>query len=67
MANPFRNLRIFFGETIAELKKASWPSRNELRDSTIVVIVASILLGAFIALSDFAVYSWVALFTQLVR
>jgi len=39
MKNPFRSVRIFVGEMIEELKKASWPSRTELRDSTIVVIV----------------------------
>ena len=45
MKNPFRSTRIFFGEMIDELKKATWPTRQELRDSTIVVIVAAVILG----------------------
>lgn len=66
MANPFRTTRIFFGELIAELKKASWPTRTELKDSTIVVIVACVLLGLFTSISDFAIYQMVDLFTSWV-
>lgn len=66
MANPFRSARIFVGELSDELKKASWPTREELRDSTIVVIVACALLGIFTSISDFALYQVVDLFTSLV-
>jgi len=38
MKNPFRSIRIFTVEMIDELKKATWPTRTELRDSTIVVL-----------------------------
>ena len=40
MKNPFRSTRIFIGEMVGELQKATWPTKTELRDSTIVVIVA---------------------------
>ena len=66
MANPFRSARIFFGEIVAELQKASWPTREELKDSTIVVIVACVLLGVFTSISDFALYQVVDLFTSWV-
>jgi preprotein translocase subunit SecE len=66
MANPFRTSRIFFGELVTELKKASWPSKAELKDSTIVVIVACVLLGLFTSISDFAIYQVVDLFTSWV-
>ncbi len=66
MKNPFRAVRIFFGEMIAELQKASWPTRQELWDSTVVVIVASLLLGLFTSISDFSLYYFVDLFTKLV-
>jgi preprotein translocase subunit SecE len=39
----------------------------ELRDSTIVVIVASALLGLFTSISDFALNNVVLLFTDLVK
>ncbi len=67
MANPFRKIRIFAGETVTELKKASWPTLPELRSSTLVVLVAILLLGGFITLSDFSVYNLVTLLTKLVR
>ncbi|HTQ31223.1 MAG TPA: preprotein translocase subunit SecE [Opitutaceae bacterium] len=67
MKNPFRSTRIFLGEMIAELQKASWPSRAELRDSTVVVIVATVILGLFTSICDFSLYQVVDLFTRLVR
>jgi len=66
MKNPFRSTRIFFGEMVDELKKATWPTRQELRDSTVVVIVAAVILGLFTSISDFALYQVVDLFTGLV-
>lgn len=67
MANPFRKTRFFFMEMVQELKKAVWPTKTELRDSTIVVIVATLLLGAYVALADVSVYNWVMFLTNLVR
>jgi preprotein translocase subunit SecE len=67
MKNPFPVIRIFVGEMVGELQKASWPTRQELRDSTIVVIVASALLGLFTSISDFALANVVMLFTDFVK
>jgi len=66
MKNPFTSVRIFAIEIVDELKKATWPTMTELRDSTIVVIVASLILGAFTSISDFSLYQFVDLFTRLV-
>jgi preprotein translocase subunit SecE len=66
MKNPFRSTRIFLGEMVGELQKATWPTKAELRDSTVVVIVASLLLGVFTAISDFSLYQVVSFFTDLV-
>ena len=66
MKNPFRSTRIFFGEMVGELQKAAWPTRSELRDSTIVVLVAAVILGVFTSISDFSLISFVDLFTSLV-
>lgn len=38
----------FLREVAAELKKVTWPTREETVKLTIVVIVISILVGAFI-------------------
>ena len=66
MKNPFRSTRIFIGEMIEELKKATWPTKAELRDSTIVVVVAAVILGLFTSISDFSLYQVVDLFTSWV-
>jgi preprotein translocase subunit SecE len=54
MKNPFSSTRLFIMEMIGELQKATWPTRTELRDSTIVVIFTVILLGLFCSIADFS-------------
>lgn len=53
----------YFGEVRAELRKATWPwdpkekgvkKYKQLIDSTLVVLVAMVLFGAFVATIDFA-------------
>jgi preprotein translocase subunit SecE len=44
----------YFKETKLELAKVAWPSKMELRDSTVVVIVLSITLSVFIGIVDYA-------------
>ncbi|NWK56497.1 preprotein translocase subunit SecE [Verrucomicrobiaceae bacterium N1E253] len=59
----FRKIATFIHEVKAELRKASWPWDNdpkakgfqkykELVDSTIVVLVAMILLAGYVSLFD---------------
>jgi preprotein translocase subunit SecE len=66
MKNPFSSTRIFIGEMVGELQKATWPTRTELRDYTVVVIVAIVILGVFTSISDFSLASFVDLFTSMV-
>ena len=66
MANPFRTVRIFASELVGELQKASWPTKTELKDSTIVVIVACLLLGLFTSISDFALINVVDVVTSFI-
>ncbi len=65
MANPFSKIRQFYKETMIELKKSQWPSFKEIRGSMMVVFVAILLLGAFVALADFSVYNVIDLCTTL--
>jgi len=65
--NPFKATRIFYGETVSELKKATWPTLTELKESTIVVLVGVVILGSFITLTDFSLANWVEYITNLVR
>ncbi len=45
-------IRTFLGEVQVELKKCTWPTRPELLESTLVVVVAVAILGSVVALSD---------------
>ena len=44
--------RTFVNEVVVELKKSAWPTRKELIDSTVMVIVTMIVLGMFVAFAD---------------
>ena len=44
--------REFLREVQVEATKVSWPTRNELRDSTIVVIVTVLIVSVFIGIID---------------
>ena len=67
MTNPFTAIRQRWTETVSELKKSSWPSRRELWESTLVVMVGVVILGTFIFLADFSLNNWVKFITDLVR
>ena len=43
----------FFNEVGVELKKSAWPTRSELMESTVVVILSVVALGLFVGVSDF--------------
>ena len=58
LAQKITDLRSFFSEVKQELYKCSWPVRNELVESTWVVIVSVVILGSFVSLSDVSLY-WV--------
>ena len=45
-------VRTFVEDTISEMRKSTWPERQELVESTMVVIVAVLLLSAFVGVSD---------------
>ena len=40
-------IRNYVAETQEELRKCSWPSREELKGSTVVVVVTMALLGGY--------------------
>jgi len=42
----------FFGEVRVELHKCEWPTRSELVGSTVVVIVAMLILAVYVGLGD---------------
>ena len=42
----------FIAESWAELKKVEWPGQNQVIQGTVVVLVACIIVGAYLWLND---------------
>ena len=50
--NFFNKINIFLKEALAELKKVIWPTRKDLKNSTVIVISFIIIISIFIGLVD---------------
>jgi len=50
-----KRMTSYVQETKQELHKCTWPTRSELRGSTVVVVIAMALLSAFTVGVDFVV------------
>ncbi len=48
----FNTLKTFLGEVKTELLKCTWPTRQELIGSTMVVVVSVLILSVFVGVSD---------------
>jgi preprotein translocase subunit SecE len=54
----YKKLGNFFRDVRSELKKVTWPSKNEVVSTTIVVIAATIFFGFYLFFMD-VIFSWV--------
>jgi len=45
----------FFTDVVKEMNKVTWPKKDELWDSTLIVLVVCMLLAAFVYVADTAV------------
>jgi preprotein translocase subunit SecE len=45
----------FVNDVVKEMKKVTWPTKAELKESTIVVIVVCLILAAFTYVIDMAI------------
>lgn len=52
LKNIFNKINNFIKEAIAELRKVIWPTKKDLKNSTIVVISFIIIASIFIGLID---------------
>jgi preprotein translocase subunit SecE len=48
----FQKIKHFFSETRVEMRKVTWPTRDELKESTKIVIVATFVVTVFIGIID---------------
>jgi len=54
-----RRIIQFFQESFAELRKVTWPSRDEAVASTKVVLVSTLLIAGMLGLVDFILFKLV--------
>jgi len=54
----YKRIVPFLREVRTEIKKVTWPSRNEVYSTTIVVIVATLFFGFYLFFMDI-IFSWV--------
>ena len=52
-------IKQYSGEVSKEMKKVSWPSKQQLKESTIVVIVTCLLISTFVWIIDFLMTSFI--------
>ena len=45
----------FFNDVVKEMKKVTWPTKDELKESTSIVIVACLILAAFTYVIDMGI------------
>ena len=49
-----RRLQNYIRDVILELRKVTWPTRDELRGATITVIIFAVICSLFVGIVDFA-------------
>lgn len=45
----------FFTDVVKEMNKVTWPKKDDLRDSTMIVLVVCLIIAAFVYVVDTAV------------
>lgn len=48
-------IKAFFTDVAKEMKKVSWPSRDELKEATIIVVVMCLVMAAFTYIIDIGI------------
>ena len=58
-------LRTYVLETREELRKCTWPTWDELKGSTLVVMISILLLGAFTVAVDYVLVMFVNMIAKI--
>jgi len=62
--DSFRSVQFFLADVRNELRKSTWPTRGELIESTVVVILSVILFAVFVGLCDTVLRQFIGLVTR---
>ena len=61
----FERLKKYFKETKSELKKVTWPSAQQLKQNTGVIVTFIILIGIFLFIFDLGFAKLISLLPSL--
>ncbi len=59
-----KRLRRYFDEVWSELKKVSWPTREQVRNLTVLVFAISFVIGLYITVLDSIFHGLLSLVSQ---
>lgn len=54
-------IKNYINEVSKEMKKVSWPTRQQLKESTVVVIITTLIFTAFIYVVDWVMSKFINL------
>ena len=57
-------IRTYFNEVFSELRKVSWPTREQVRNLTVLVFAISLVIGIYVAVLDTIFQNIVALLAR---
>ncbi len=60
----FAKIRTFFENTAEEMRKCTWPSRDHLIESTLLVMITLVILAGYVAGIDLVLIKLIKLLTQ---
>ena len=52
--NIIQRVKNYLNDIRGELKKVTWPTKNDMQKTTIAVIVLSVIFGVYLQLIDFS-------------
>ena len=52
LQNKIQGIKAFFNDVLGEMRKCTWPEKQELMESTVVVIVLLFMLSTFVWICD---------------
>ena len=56
-------IRSFIEETMEEVRKCNWPNKDQLFESTLLVLFALVVVSAFVAAIDWVLFALLKLLT----
>ncbi|MGB5160546.1 MAG: preprotein translocase subunit SecE [Thermoanaerobaculia bacterium] len=55
ISGSFKKIKVFLSETRSELKKVTFPARDEVISTTVVVIITSIIFAFYLWMVDIVI------------